>query len=260
MSLFHLFDQDGATRPPYCGGGNPLPPPRPLGAVFHAIRRRNPDHLLVAATGTSLGSVRKTEQQLAFRYDWLAFSYCVRIIRRGGHTPTELTMVPEAQKVAMSEVTPGLDVIRFQHPGANLDDRGLCYTMYMTQEGFQSAARAVEALVGSNPNLRWSANGHDGGITVIPANAGKALLMRYLREQGASIGVAAGDTGSDAPMLEEAVFPIATRTQLGAAINPKLLEIIERKGVGYVAKEDEPDGKGLLAGLHAARSQGILTF
>lgn len=253
-----LLDLDGTVRSPTFGEA-PVPPPRALGRAFRHLSRQ---HILCAATGASLDSVRITEGHLKLRFAMVAASYCARLVRRGGVTPSELYLVPRVQQSEMGQLTPSLDRIREACRG-KLDDRGVVYTMFLPVESqaFTNAQAQVAELVGTNPHVRFMANAHDGGITVMPADGGKVLITRYIREQvGHTVLIGAGDTGSDLPLLEASAFPIITRTTVGATIHPALLEHVQRRGVGYVAKEDEPHAHGLLAGLQAARAAGVVQF
>lgn len=253
-----LLDLDGTVRPPPLGKA-PVSPPRVLGAILRELSRQ---HLVGAATGAGLDSVRITERHLKLRFALVAASYCARLIRRGGITPSEVYLVPRDQQTAMGELTPDLDRIREACRG-KLDDRGVVYTMFLPvgSKAFINAQAQVAELVGTNPHVRFLANAHDGGITIMPADGGKKLITGYVREElGHTILIGAGDTSSDLPLLEASEFPIATRNTAGAGIHPALLEHVQRRGVGYVAKENEPHAYGLLAGLQAARAAGVVSY
>lgn len=105
--------------------------------------------------------------------------------------------------------------------------------------------------------LSWVANSHDGGITVLPASAGKHQVVQSLAERGLPIAVAAGDSFSDLPMLQAATFPIVA-LRPGRDPLPELVAVVKQKGRGYVARR--PGGLGLLDGLQQAQRERVISF
>lgn len=256
-----VFDIDGTIRPP-AAGKSPTPPPRDLAKILHGIRKHGKGTcLLVVATGASRKSTRQTEIDLNFRLDWVSPSYCGKLIRRGGHTPSQLFLAPPTERRALRLITPKLDHVCQRHQG-KLDDRDECYTMFLANKhAFEEAREEVTHLVTPVKQLlRFTANPHDGGISVMPYSAGKHLLVDYLWQQSITVSIGAGDTLSDKALLERCEYPILTRTCKDAdPPDPILVEIVTRKR-GYIAHEDEFHGHGLIAGLEAARRAGVVSF
>lgn len=253
-----LFDLDGTVRPPPLKGERPIAPPRELGTIFRGLRKDG--RLLSAASGVSMDGARVVEQQMRFRFDAVAVSYTCRLAWRGGRTPSELFLAPREEHYALKvHAVRSLDQIAGRH-NAQVDDRVGCYTMFLTpgSEAFLNARDEVEHMVGQHGGLlRFLAN-PDGGITVLPRSGGKHLIVEYLIGQDYQIGVAAGDTGSDEPLIRAARFPIVTRTDEHTPVKPELAQIVRDRGVGFVA--ERPHAWGLIDGLNAARDAGVLSF
>ncbi len=258
MKSFLMFDVDGVIRPLPMGGRVAVPP-HGVAKMLRSIQQRG-RHLLAANSGSSLEALRLTECALGFRFDDVAASHGTRHVRRGGYTPSERVLVPPDQHRFLGEITPELDRIR-EATGGKLYDYWTAYTMFFepNSTAFNEAAEMVAELVSRSGGLLKSKAYVDGGVCVMPAAASKALLVDYLcGGLGRKILVGAGDTASDAPMLEAAEFPIVTRTWAGAPLDPVLVEIVRRKGQGYLARKDEAHGFGLMRGLAAAQNRGII--
>lgn len=95
----------------------------------------------------------------------------------------------------------------------------------------------------------------DVRLNAIPQKTNKGSITNYI---DAPMVIAAGDSSSDIAMLEKAIFPIATHET--GEVNPKLVELINKKGQGYIAKPDELAGLGLYQGLLAAKRAGIISL
>lgn len=260
MKSYLLFDLDGTCRPLPMGGTPGAPPPK-LGGMLKAVRQGG--YLLAAATGSSVRSVRRLESSLKLRFDDAAASYGTRHIRRGGYTPSERILIPPEEHRALGELTPELDRIRSMY-GGHLDDHLCCYTMFFPPNSIawkQASGEVQVVLAQAGHQLLTLRSNEDGGVCVMPRSASKELLVDYLSHGlGRKILVGAGDTASDASILEAAEFPIVTRSALGAPVDETLAEIIQRRGVGYVAPEGIPHGFGLMRGLMAARELGVINF
>lgn len=253
-----LFDLDGTVRPPPLKGEEPKPPPRELGTILRSMRKNG--RLLSAASGMGMDGARVVEQQMRFRFDAVAVSYTCRLVWRGGRTPSELFLAPKDEHSALKfHAVAVLDQIAGRHD-AHVDDKVGCYTMFLTpgSEAFFAARDEVEHMVAQHGGLlRFLAN-PDGGITVLPRSGGKHLIVEYLLRQEYEIGVAAGDTGSDEPLIRSAAFPIVTRTDANTPVNERLVQIVQERGVGFIA--ERPNADGLMDGLHAAKMAGFLNF
>jgi len=252
-----LLDADGTFRPPPVAG-KVMGPFQGMAAPLRSLRKQG--MILGAATGGSHSGIKANERSLGLRFDLVASSYATRVVRRGGHAPAEYFLGDPAQRASILEITPALDRIRTRHRGM-LDDRGAVYTMFLVPgtDAFTRAAEEVARLIADVPGLKYVAN-PDGGLTIMPRDATKQLVVDHVHELGMEVVLAAGDGGTDAPLLEACWWPVVTRTSRGAPAHPQLVEIVRRKGRGYIAREDEPHGHGLLAGLLSAREAGALIF
>ena len=108
----------------------------------------------------------------------------------------------------------------------------------------------------ADDNVDHNCTPHDRRITILPKGTTKGNILKQLSEP---VLVAAGDSGSDLPILKASEFPIVT-VQAGKAANANLAEIVSEKQKGYVANENQPDGKGLYIGLMHAIAEGILNL
>lgn len=256
--VFDLFDLDGTVRPPPLKGESPIAPPRELGTIFRGLRKSG--RQLGAASGVSMEGARTVERQMRFRFDLVAVSYTCRVAFRGGRTPSELFLAPREEHAAFRfGACPELNRVA-DHFRAQVDDRTACFTMFLTPDSpeFYEAGRMVDAIIKPHGKMLKALKNPDGGITVLPASGGKHLIVEYLIGDGNNIGVAAGDTGSDAPLIRAAKFPIVTRTDEHTPVKAELAAIVRERGVGFIA--ERPHAWGLLDGLLAARDQGFLTF
>lgn len=254
------FDMDGTVRPPPIVGETPKAPPRELAQILRSLVG---DGIHVAsATGASLEGMRGIEKGMGFKFPTVAVSYAHHVIHREGHTPTEEWLAPKAERQAFFRTLPALNLVA-SNLGAVVDDRLGAFTMFLLPNSpeLRLAGERVANLVAcTNGRLRMIGPNPDGGITVIPASGGKHLFVQHLTGMGKHLVIGAGDTGSDEPLIRSAQFPIVTRSDERTPVNPKLAAIVQERGVGYVAKDHEPNVYGLMAGLEAARSAGVISF
>lgn len=253
-----LFDLDGTVRPPPLKGEEPIAPPRELGTIFRGLRKNG--RLLSAASGVSMRGVRTVEAQMRFRFDIAAVSYTCRVAFRGGRTPSELFLAPREEHAAFKMgACPELNWIadRFH---AQVDDRTGCFTMFLAPGSpeFMAAGVLVDQVVNAHGGLLKALKNPDGGITILPRSGGKHLIVEYLVGEQYEIGVAAGDTGSDEPLIRAAAFPIVTRTDANTPVKECLAQIVRDRGVGFIA--ERPNAWGLMDGLLAAKMAGFLSF
>ncbi len=95
----------------------------------------------------------------------------------------------------------------------------------------------------------------DVRLNVIPKKVDKAAIVKYI---DSPMTIAAGDSSSDFSMLKNSIFPIVTHES--GTPNPTLVELIEKKGQGYIAKPDEIAGIGLYQGILAAKEAGVISL
>jgi hydroxymethylpyrimidine pyrophosphatase-like HAD family hydrolase len=93
----------------------------------------------------------------------------------------------------------------------------------------------------------------DSRINVVPRGIDKSSIFPMLN---GPIVIAAGDSGSDIPMLEKAEWPIVTHEN--GIPDKKLVKIVREKGAGYIAKPHELTGKGVYRGILEAIIQGVV--
>jgi hypothetical protein len=95
----------------------------------------------------------------------------------------------------------------------------------------------------------------DKRLNVLPQRTHKGLITEIIP---GPLLIAAGDSSSDAPMLEKAAFPIITH-ETGQADNT-LTQIVKRKSKGYIATSEQIAGEGMFAGLVRAIQEKIITI
>lgn len=252
-------DLDGTVRP-CCGKGAPPQPPEELRQMFPHLARRN---WLALVTGQPICNVRTTTEQLlgTHRCDLVGPDYGSKIIIDGAE---EIVLAsPEAIR-ALAVVVPPLTELARQYRGEP-DPRfafGMKSFFFEEKDGFIAAASAFPALISSYYAraallLAIKQNEADFSINITDISVHKGRVIDHARLRGHAIAVGAGDGPSDRPLLEAAMFPIATYCRTSSGPNPKLAALATARG-GYVATQ--PDGIGLALGLLAAREAGAISF
>lgn len=263
------LDIDGTLVEPAGGRLDPAPPDESVGPILRSLD--DAGYLIIGVTGSGYRRVRTLENQFEphgkFKFPAIYTSYGGRLIRRNEHTRSEEEVFLGSRREldALSRITSRMNDIREDYR-AEQTDQGACYAMHLLaqacEESFHAACKEVQSLLAEKKLLsllQVRATFHDYGIVVVPASMGKDLVARHILRQGRrKFVVCAGDTLADLPLLQKAKFPIVTRTQSGVCIPPELLAIVERKGMGYVASEEEGHGHGLVSGIKAAIEAGIL--
>ena len=255
-----LFDRDGCMDE-LAGSGTPKFRCPELALIIGGMRRSR--IAFAMGTGASHESAQATVSQLLSvdpdaQCDVLSASYCVQATITNGRTRV-VNLAPDQQIDELRRLHDTLEQIREEHKGV-LTDTVVHTAFYPCGETFDGASNEKSRLVADNSHVRLAANRCDFGNTVMPRVAGKQLVVDWLLSNGYQIMVAAGDSASDAPMLEAALFPIVTVTSEGGTPNATLAEIVHWKKCGYIADGDNPHAHGLICGLHAARQGGYVTF
>lgn len=244
-NLLSAFDADDTIRRNRLGGGEAK---RPTARAMEALNKVRNNHLVGVATGASIESIRATEVFLGFELDFVFHSHSTVLVDRRSGEEKRTVLAPIEAQAALARRRPELEEIRESHGGILDDDHEGLYDAFYGPAGFEPARIAKSAVIRQEPHLKLLANPIDGGQSIAPVGTTKQVVVDWALAHGYEIAFAAGDSLADAPLLEAAMYPIVTFGE-GLAPRSELVEIVRRKGIGFIA--EKPHGDGLADGLEA---------
>lgn len=244
-NLLSILDADETVRRGRIGGGEAE---RPANSVAEELAKLANHHTVMIASGASFDSLRATENHLGIEFPLIAHSHCTVLQDRRSGEAKRMLLAPLEAQAALERRRSELEAIRESHGGILDDNEEGAHVSFYGPAAFEPARIAKSAVVMQEPHLKLLANANDGGQAIVPEAVTKQIVVDWARENGYEIAFAAGDSPADAPILEAAMYPIVTYGE-GLAPHPKLVEIVNRRGTGFIA--DKPHGLGLADGLQA---------
>jgi hypothetical protein len=248
-----VFDIDGTLTK---AGGFAAVPCEPPTEVKTAIQAQQRKHQIVLLTGQPLRVATGMARMLDLPHCLVAPDYGAFVCSPRNLAEKEFLINRKALEALM--LVKNFLVPSFQKLGGRIDSRdgiGIISFIWECRDGWADAQRLVvssayDKFVANN-GLRFQWNRIDLSMNVMPAELSKGLIAsRY-----SDILVAAGDTSSDLPVIQKALFPIVTHDE-GMSIHPDLAAVAVDRG--YIASPEEHHGWGLISGLQAAQAAGIL--
>lgn len=245
-----VYDCDGCLYPVSGSNPNPGKPAEVLTDWFRAHPRRR-----AIITGQPIGVARQVPDILRTDIDFICPDYGAVVYDSNGKRLAVL--IPEDEQIALSAAKPILRRILEGIDGQEDDAREAEFNFTFFWGNSEKYKRAKEHLSsindltdiiqpGGRKLIRMQWNDEDHSINFLPATSSKRLAASWMRAQGMTIEIAAGDSGSDIPMLQIARFPIGTHDDNG--VKATVAQVVTSRG-GYVARSNERHGFGLVSGF-----------
>lgn len=243
--LISTLDKDDTLQRSRIGGGESERPPN---RAIEEVNTLMDQSTLMVASGAPLTNILAIQNHLGREIPIIAHSHCTGLMDQRSGEAKRMLLAPLEAQAARARRRSELEAIRESHGGILDDDHEGAHVSFYGPAGFEPARVANSAIVMQEPHLKLLANPNDGGQAIVPKAVTKQVVVDWALANGYEIAFAAGDSLADAPLLEAAMYPIVTYGE-GLAPRPELVEIVRRKGLGFIA--EKPHGDGLADGLEA---------